>query len=283
MATSLHIASFNCKNIKSSVDEIRQLCKDNDVVLLQETWMTKADLHILNQFDPAFNSNGTSAMQTEDKILTGRPLGGLAILWRKTLTQTYRIIDYNDERLLGIELQFGNKKLLIVNVYLPYCSAANHDDIIHYLAKNDAIISSSDTPFIYIMGDWHADLTQNGNGLPQHSFGEELHQFCTEEGLVISDIELLGGHMYTHINSAHGSTSWLDHLITTTAGHRLVNSCNIQYGVVSSDHLPISAHILLPPGCNHSTLPAESDPKPGTRIHWDSLSGDQLHKYTGTH
>ena len=280
MATPIDIASFNCKNIKSSVDEVRQLCKGKDVVLLQETWLTKADIPILNQLDPAFNSKGISAMNSEDGLMTGRPFGGLAILWRKSLTQSYKIIDYSDERLLGIELQFGDKKLLILNIYLPYCSAANHDEFIHYMAKIDAIISSADTPFTYIMGDWNADLTKDCNGLIQHSFGEELQQFCTEEGLVISDSELLQGHVYTHVNSGHGTTSWLDHLITTTAGHNLVDSCNIEYGLVSSDHLPITARILLPPGCNRSTLPAESDSKPGIKIHWDSLSDDQLHKYT---
>ena len=42
--SSLSIASFNGKNIKSSIDAVRILCKWNDVALLQETWLTNVDM-----------------------------------------------------------------------------------------------------------------------------------------------------------------------------------------------------------------------------------------------
>jgi len=40
MANSLlKVASFNCKGLASSCQEILELCKDHDVVMLQETWL----------------------------------------------------------------------------------------------------------------------------------------------------------------------------------------------------------------------------------------------------
>ena len=34
------VSSFNCRNIKSSIDNVRQLCNANDIIFLQETWLT---------------------------------------------------------------------------------------------------------------------------------------------------------------------------------------------------------------------------------------------------
>ena len=40
MTNVLRITSYNCKNIKSSIENARQLFDVNDIVFLQETWLT---------------------------------------------------------------------------------------------------------------------------------------------------------------------------------------------------------------------------------------------------
>ena len=135
MAEKLSIASFNCKNFKSSIDEIRLLCDHNDVILLQETWLTNTELPILDQLHSEFYAKGISAMNLEEGVLTGRPYGGVAILWRKSITSKFQIVDCNDTRLFGLELVFGDKKIIIFNVYLPYCSNENAEEFIQYLEK----------------------------------------------------------------------------------------------------------------------------------------------------
>ena len=47
MANVLRITSYNCKNIKSYIENARQLCDVNDIVFLQETWLTHDELYIL--------------------------------------------------------------------------------------------------------------------------------------------------------------------------------------------------------------------------------------------
>ena len=37
MATALNVCSFNCKNIKTSITELKDLCSNDDFVLLQKT------------------------------------------------------------------------------------------------------------------------------------------------------------------------------------------------------------------------------------------------------
>ena len=79
----LQIASFNCHSFKNSINEIQDLCKTGDLVFLQETWLSKVELSLLNDVDVNFHGIGNSAFNSYDALLSGRPYGGLAILWRK--------------------------------------------------------------------------------------------------------------------------------------------------------------------------------------------------------
>ena len=68
------------------IEEVKELCDQNDIVLLQETWLSERDLYILNQLHCDYYGRGVSAFRTEDGVLTGRPHGDIAILWRKLLS-----------------------------------------------------------------------------------------------------------------------------------------------------------------------------------------------------
>ena len=83
MATTLNVCSFNCKNIKTSVTELNDLCTNHDFVLLQETWLSRPELPMLSQINSSFRGYGLSSMDEESQILPGRSFGGIAILWRK--------------------------------------------------------------------------------------------------------------------------------------------------------------------------------------------------------
>ena len=44
---------------------------------------------------------------------------------------------------------------------------------------------------------------------------------------------------FTFISQAHGTTSWLDHCITTTAGESLIGNVSVLNLIACSDHLPL--------------------------------------------
>jgi hypothetical protein len=88
------------------LNEIKVLCNDDDIVFLQETWLISHELHSLSTLDDRFYAKGTSAVDTSIDVLRGRPHGGIAILWRKSLGG-YRAIDMGDSRLFGIEVSSG--------------------------------------------------------------------------------------------------------------------------------------------------------------------------------
>ena len=50
-----------------------------------------------------------------------------------------------------------------------------------------------------------------------------MFQFCRNEGLTISDCELLSGcDVYTYFSDTYEVTSWLDHLFCTTSAFEIV-------------------------------------------------------------
>ena len=143
-------------------------------------------------------------------------------------------MQFDDSRILGIELQSNNFTLLFLTVYLPYECDKFYDDYCFYLSKLQCIIDSANTPYVFILGDFNADI-QNTS-----IFGAELLDFCDNNTLCFLDKEFLPPDSFTYISQAHGTTSWLDHCITTTSGKSITSGVSIIDNIVCSDHYYLS-------------------------------------------
>ena len=53
-------------------------------------------------------------MSLDDKLLTGRPHGCLSILWNKSLSHSIKNVQFDDSRIVGIELQSNDFTLLLI-------------------------------------------------------------------------------------------------------------------------------------------------------------------------
>ena len=98
--------------------DIRNMCMTYDIIFLQETWLTKNDNALIKDVDDNFDSFGISAMNDENGYQTGRPYGGLAVLYRKD----------------------------------------NFEDYCYCLGKIAAIVHEADTRNIVITGDFNAGV-----------------------------------------------------------------------------------------------------------------------------
>ena len=67
-----------------------------------------------------FYADGVSSMTPDREILSGRPFGGLGIMWRKSLGSCITIEKYDDHRLMAVQFDNGSCTLLAVNIYMPY-------------------------------------------------------------------------------------------------------------------------------------------------------------------
>ena len=81
MYYSLRVTSDNCRNLKSSIDNVRQLCDAHDIIFLQETWLTNDELSLLTCLRADFYADGMSVMDTTSGILIGRRFGGIGIIF----------------------------------------------------------------------------------------------------------------------------------------------------------------------------------------------------------
>ena len=93
--------------MKTSLHEIKDLCNSHDLVFLQETRMSRAQLPTLSNINNEFVGYGLSSMKDEEQIYTGRPFGGIAVLWRKTLDE-YLEETYDCDRFLGLQFTCGS-------------------------------------------------------------------------------------------------------------------------------------------------------------------------------
>ena len=227
---------------------------------------------MLNQIHPDFYGIGTSAMDSGGSLLIGRPYGGVAVLWNKKLANCVQIQQYNDPRILGIQCSNVNgANMLLLNVYLPYQCDDNFVEFCTYLAKINSILDSADTVYTMALGDFNAD--------PRTSFGRELANVALDSGYVLSDMTRLNNSndvtVFTYISDAHGTTSWLDHCLSSVNLDKLISSCEVSDKYVTSDHLPL----LLSVNWDSAVLLHVSPPSMHKRYNWDNVTGDTKAKY----
>ena len=221
--------------IKGIVQRTRQ----HDFVLLQETWLSRPELPMLSQINSSFTGYGLSSMDEESQILSGRPFGGIAILWRKCFNAYCSIKLYDCDRIIGIEFVYDSFKALFLCVYLPYDCAENFDDYMFYLSQLLQIIEDFYSPYVYICGDF------NANVLSHSRFGDELRRLCSDTLLCLSDTLPLPSDTFTFISSSHDTVSWLDHVLSTTSGHSLFTNISVKSDFITSDHLPLCFSISI--------------------------------------
>ena len=95
---------------------------------------------------------------------------------------------------------------------------------------------------------------------------------------MLSDIDHLGAlsGSFTFVSEAHGTTSWIDHCLCTNQVHASLVGVNIDYGMQSSDHFPLSICIDVEsvPRLESESVPTQS------RLNWSKASSRDKSAYT---
>ena len=97
--------TWNCYGFKTSIYDIEKLCKSYDLIFIQEHWLRSDELDCFNSVHNDFTGQGLSGMATDKNILTGRPYGGVGVLWRKSLAKHVSIQYYEDDRIIGLHVE----------------------------------------------------------------------------------------------------------------------------------------------------------------------------------
>ena len=119
---ALSTLSYDCKGFRNSCDYMKDTITDNDpqFVCLQETWHVSSCASFLHELSEEYMLFETSGVDCSETILTGRPYGGLAIYFRRSLAGKIKRVTCMYRRICAITFNSpGLPPLLIVNVYMP--------------------------------------------------------------------------------------------------------------------------------------------------------------------
>ncbi|KAG7295668.1 hypothetical protein JYU34_021952 [Plutella xylostella] len=263
------LVSFNCKSVVRATDYVKELCKNNDIIALQETWLMPHDLEYLSSIEPEFAATGSSAVDTAAGVVRGRPYGGVALLWRKGAFDNVCIVNCKNTRIVAINCKVNGLSVLVFSVYMPTDSIKNLPEFTECLAEVSAIIDDLKIENVFVLGDF--------NSHPGELFCNELLRFCSEQKWICADFEYLGldSGTYTFISDAHGCTRWLDHCLTSTVAYKSISSIEVKYDVSWSDHFPLQIACdfsILAPSSNVSNVLRNS-------VLWGERDKSQIDEY----
>ena len=230
---ALQVSTFNCHGFKSCSEYIRvNILKIADIVALQETWLMPYEVALPDGLSESHCAFSTSSVQVEEALVRGRPYGGLSFLWSERLAECVNVVQYADDRILGLQMADCGFTTLFLNIYMPTQCPENHDSYLSYIGKIEGIIRDSNADSICMLGDFNAQ--------PGSAFYEHWESVCEDLELCVVDVQHLPPDSYTHINSGNCGTSWVDHIVVSNNFVDSVYNCEIDYGVSVSDHFPVT-------------------------------------------
>ena len=121
------------------------------------------------------------------------------------------------------------------------------------------------------LGDFNATLNS--------VFESELLEMCSTFDLVISDYGTFGrtSGQFTHVSDAHGTTSWLDHVICSSDMQNNVVSIEILDKSPSSDHLALAVTFDIM--CKPVTIDKHTCHSDKVRFVWDNATDTDVAHY----
>ena len=228
----LYIVSYNMHGFNQGFEVVRDLVNSSDppdVILLQEHWLTPANLSLFGEKINTHYAFGKSAMSDciTQGPLVGRPYGGTSILIRNELRVVTKCIFCTDRYVV---VRVGN--LLICNVYLPCVGTADRLDIVEDILQDLWAwrLKYQDCTII-IGGDLNTDLEKRTD------VSSYINNFLTNHSLFICD-KFSSQRQYTYVNELQGHCSVIDYFLCD-ADDVILDCRVLDPDLNLSDHLPV--------------------------------------------
>ena len=132
-----------------------------DVLFIQEHWLSSCQLSQIDHINYNFLCHAVSGFDNSD-VLSGRPYGGCAILWRSDMVERVDTITTNSRRICAIKMSTDQWNILFINVYMPYEDGEDHtEDFCMQLSIIEYVISQNANCHIVIGADFNVDFSRN--------------------------------------------------------------------------------------------------------------------------
>ena len=229
----ISIVSFNLHGLNQGKLAIHEIIDSHmpDIILIQEHWLTPANLYKLDEFD-GYYAFGSSAMNTvvAQGPIYGRPFGGVGALIKNSLRGHCETI-HAGERFLVLKMF----NYIIMNVYLPCDGTSDRLHLCEYLLNEILFWREQFTNCNYILaGDLNVELGSL-DAIDKCISEHRLH--CN----LFNCFDLYPNYKFiSYVNEALGHSSLIDYFLCDNA-QAVLDICILDADDNFSDHMPVKA------------------------------------------
>ena len=277
--SNITVASHNLHSFKKS-GAYHKACveRHGGVWMGQELWLSEKQLPSLHQLGSQFVARSGMEDATSNRVMLGRPFGGVSITWSSNLNHLISpISNFRHKRIVGIELKTINEKYLFLCAYFPFYDSAHRAkcmaETMDALTMLENIIEQFPSHSIIIGGDMNTELKGNS------PFDPLWTEFLAKYQLTSCD-SFLPPTTTTYRHHTLNQNKWNDHFLVSNS--LLAGSCLSSHQVLEdgdnlSDHLPLMMKLLTQIQPNISK---DSSPPPQPKLVWGKISDQQKGEYT---
>ena len=275
MADTLTIITYNLHGFNQGLAGVDELISTHhpDILLLQEHWLTPANLSKFDRFD-GFCSFGSSAMSdtVSSGMLVGRPFGGVMTLVHNRLRPITTVICCSDRYIIIMIDSF-----VIINVYLPCNGTPNRLNLCNTVLNEIYSLCEQYKHCKFIFGgDFNTNLDNSD------AVSSAIHSFINSLALLRCNVACgVKCDKPTYVNDSLQCHNTIDYIlcsVNTDVNNYDVLDLNLNF----SDHLPVLTIVK----CNLSlsTAPAvknvNSSQENSYQLRWDHADLSRYCEFT---
>ena len=244
------ITGWNIRYFFTSSFELSDIFQNSDIICLSEHCLFEEQKTLLLEYSSDHDGIVVCSNDNLDFMDGRQGYGGVAILWKRMLSDFVEKLDVGCDRIVGIQLFLPNRDpLFIFSVYLP---SSSHSDN-QYMEYLDQLWSLCDLylnkgPCCFV-GDFNAALGKQGG--PRgfgvvNARGRKLIEFLDYFNLVVINLfELTEGPLHSYMSDDERHKSMIDYIVLPASFIGKVNSCVVGKWQpdLMSDHVPITVSL----------------------------------------
>ena len=172
-----------------------------DIVCLQETWHLENACGLIGSLNDKYYFVEQSGVDSRSSIISGRPHGGVAIPYKKTLGNNVGKINTKCKRICALRIKSSVElnAIFVVSIYMP-CDTLNvsqcADEYRDVMQALETLLNDHDDAHVVIVGDWNTDPLQ------KNAQTEYFYAFTAHIDLELSWNHSVSKRDYTYVN--HG-------------------------------------------------------------------------------
>ena len=247
ISDSLSICSYNMHGFNQGVEFLKDNVGLCDIWCLQEHWLYPSTSGEFNNVSAEYLSNVICDVIDEDVVKPGRPKGGLAIMWHKSLSSSFKIIGSSiNNRVMAAVIECDSFAICIFNVYLP-CFEQSEEyttivmECLSYIDYvYELVLTKYSSLELCIIGDCNLDVQKLYNS----QYVACMRQLLTDYDLFLVTKTIAEEGGYTYCNDKNNVYSMIDHCFMSRKLHSKCEDVAVIDNVDNlSDHLPV--HVKL--------------------------------------